>query len=159
MTDVPLSSTRAHNLNGTRDMHLAPTDLRSTRTPLSWLKCGVLRTATSATRCNCTVAPAIVQGKPRKFCKTKSGHTSSTLEVGRVARSMLSRNFVTAHPQPRRALTRPGLSALHAPLSKNPASLVAALVAVLGLKTVEIPATQHLTTHGSRASMPAKKRL
>ena len=41
-------------------------------------------------------------------------------------------------------------------LSKNPAKLVAVVVGVLGLETVEVVATPSLVTRGLRASGPAK---
>merc|ERR1719362_2633245 len=65
--DVLLSLTCAHNSNGARDMLLARTDSRSRTTPLLRIKCLLLPTATLATRCTCTAAPAIALGKLRKF--------------------------------------------------------------------------------------------
>ena len=84
-------------------------------------------------------------------------------------------NFVSIHPydgrvfktnqsdQPSKRLPwtcrRRRWSVLHVPsaeVSRNPANSVAVLAAVLGLRTVVMPATQILVTHGARASRPAK---
>ena len=50
------------------------------------------------------------------------------------------------------------LHALNAALLRNPANVAAALAAVLGSRTVEMPAAQNLIIHGPRVSRLVKVR-